>query len=158
MHLAGYIQPRSQGPLLPVPCPSPEASERETLENAVHVSPRIWEMTKHNIGVGAANFYHYSWLASPSLFVMFCHLPDSGRHATSIFQGLSLALAPQGTGRRGPWERGWSTLALLIEDTTNQTESRQTKSNVGLRWERKIWSTWGKTSQNREENQLIQST
>ena len=27
--------------------------ERETLENAGHVSPRIWEMTKHNIERGA---------------------------------------------------------------------------------------------------------
>ena len=27
--------------------------ERETLENAGHMSPRIWEMTKHNIEGGA---------------------------------------------------------------------------------------------------------
>ena len=25
---------------------------------------------------------------------MFCHLPDSARHVTSVFQGLSLSLAP----------------------------------------------------------------
>ena len=24
---------------------------------------------------------------------MFCHLPDSGRHVTNVFQGISLALA-----------------------------------------------------------------
>mgnify|MGYP007094267863 CR=1 FL=1 len=33
--------------------PSLGARERETLENAGHVSPRIWEMTKHNIEGGA---------------------------------------------------------------------------------------------------------
>ena len=27
------------------------------------------------------------------LYVMFCHLPDSGRHVTSIFQGSSLSLS-----------------------------------------------------------------
>ena len=41
-------QPRSQGPLLLVPW-----SERETLENAGHMSRRIREMTKHNIEGGA---------------------------------------------------------------------------------------------------------
>ena len=35
---------------------------------------------------------------------MFCHLPDSGRQVTSLFQGLSLSLP--GTGRRGPCEQG----------------------------------------------------
>ena len=62
--------------------------KRETLENAGHVSPRIWEMTKYNKEGGAAISYHYSWLASPSLLVMF-----SARHVTSVFQGLSLPLS-----------------------------------------------------------------
>ena len=48
--------------------------------------------------------FHYFRLASPCLYVMFCHLLDSWRHLTSVFQGLSLSL--QGTGRRGTWERG----------------------------------------------------
>ena len=79
---------RSQGPLLAFPW---SERERETLENAGHVSLRIWEMTKYNIEGGAANSYHYSRLPSPPLEVMFCHLPYSGRHVTSVFQGLSLA-------------------------------------------------------------------
>ena len=43
-------QPRSQGSLLPA-----LRSEREieTLENAGHVSPRIWEITKKRFGGGA---------------------------------------------------------------------------------------------------------
>ena len=57
------------------------------------------------------NICHYSWLASPSLYVMFWHLPDSGRHVTSVFQGLFLCLSLQGTGRRGPWEQGWHQLS-----------------------------------------------
>ena len=44
------LQPLSRGPLLPVPR---SEIERETLENAGHVSPRIWEMTKHNIEGGS---------------------------------------------------------------------------------------------------------
>ena len=31
---------------------------------------------------------------------MFCHVPDSGKNVTSVFQGLSLSL--QGMGKRGP--------------------------------------------------------
>ena len=77
-------------PLRPVPW---SERKKETLENAGHVSPRIWEMTKYNKEEGAANSYHCSWLASPSLLVMFCHLPDSARHATSVFQGLDLSLS-----------------------------------------------------------------
>ena len=48
-------QLHSQGPLLPVPW-SERERERETLGNAGHVSPRIWEMTKHNIEGGAGKF------------------------------------------------------------------------------------------------------
>ena len=40
---------------------------------------------------------------SPKSFV--CKLPDSGRHVTSVFQGLSLLL--RRAGRREPWEQGW---------------------------------------------------
>ena len=40
---------------------------------------------------------------SPKSFV--CNLPDSGRHVTSIFQGLSLSLSLRRAGRREPWER-----------------------------------------------------
>ena len=46
-------QPRSQGLLLPVP---ESERETETLENAGHMSPRIWEMTKHDIEEGAGKF------------------------------------------------------------------------------------------------------
>ena len=31
---------------------------------------------------------------------MFCHLPDSGRHVASVFQGFSLSLAPGGGKER----------------------------------------------------------
>ena len=60
---------------------------------------------------------------SPKSFV--CNLPDSGRHVTSLFQGLSLSLWR--AGRREPWERGrernfififykkWRSLANLTE-------------------------------------------
>ena len=48
--LESWCQPRSQGPTLPVPW---SERERKTLENARHVSPRIWEITKHNIEGGA---------------------------------------------------------------------------------------------------------
>ena len=89
-------QLHSQGPLLPFPW---SERERETLENIT-------------LREGLANSLHYSWLASPSLHVMFCHLPDSGRHVTSIFQGLSLSLSiPRGQERRGPWE--WGCLNLF---------------------------------------------
>ena len=95
-------------PLTPVPwC----ERKRETLENAGHVSPRIWEMTKYNKERGAANSYHYSWLASSSLLVIFCHLPESARHVTSVFQGLSLPLSlSRSRGREG-------------EDPGNEVES-----------------------------------
>jgi len=47
---------------------------------------------------GHANSHHYSWLPSSSLYVMFCHLPDSGRHVISVFQGLFLS---RSRGREG---------------------------------------------------------
>ena len=37
---------------------------------------------------------------SPKSFV--CNLPDSGRHVTSVFQGLSLSLAPWGRVGENP--------------------------------------------------------
>ena len=56
IHNTEVEQPRSQGPLLPIPW---SKSERETLENVGHVYPRTWEMTKHNIAVS------YTHLPSP---------------------------------------------------------------------------------------------
>ena len=83
------FQNPSQGPLLPVPW-----SERESLENAGHVSPRIWEMTRHNLEGKAGKSGVMVRICSSSLYVMFCHLPDAWGHVTSVFQGLSLSLAP----------------------------------------------------------------
>ena len=51
-----------------------------------------------------------------------------------------------------------SIVALLIEQTTNQTESLQIKSNVGFLVRGDNQSTWEKTSRNRVENQQIQPT
>ena len=45
--------PTDNDPLLPIPWGE---RERETLENAGQVSPRIWEMTKCNIEEGAGKF------------------------------------------------------------------------------------------------------
>ena len=47
----------------------------------------------------------HTYLPSPKSFV--CNLQDSGRHVTSVFQGLSLSLSLRRAGRREPWERGW---------------------------------------------------
>ena len=44
------LQPRSEGSLLP---DLRSERERETLENAGHVSPRIWEITNKRFGGGA---------------------------------------------------------------------------------------------------------
>ena len=57
-------QPRSQGSLLLVPR---SERERETLENAGHVSPRIWEMTKDNIEGGAVKSGVWPYLAHPGM-------------------------------------------------------------------------------------------
>ena len=46
---------------------------------------------------------------SPKSFV--CNLPDSERHVTSVFQGLSLSLRK--AGRREPWEQGWHIIHFL---------------------------------------------
>ena len=46
---------------------SPGARERETLENAGHVSPRIREMTKDNIEGGAVKSGVWPYLAHPGL-------------------------------------------------------------------------------------------
>ena len=73
--------------------PSPGARERETLENAGHVSPRTSEMTKHNLEGRTGKSGVMVRICSPSLYVIFCHLPDSERHVTSVFQGLSLSLS-----------------------------------------------------------------
>ena len=88
IHNTEVEQPRSQGPLLPIPW---SKSERETLENVGHVYPRTWEMTKHNIEGGAGKSGVMVRVCSPSPYVRFCHLPDSGRHVISVFQGLSLS-------------------------------------------------------------------
>ena len=55
-------------------------------------------MTKHNLEGGAGKSLVMVRICSPSLYVMFCHLPDSGRHVTSVFQGLSLS---RSRGREG---------------------------------------------------------
>ena len=89
------FQNPSQGPLLPVPW-----SERESLENAGHVSPRIWEMTRHNLEGKAGKSGVMVRICSSSLYVMFCDLPDAWRHVTSVFQGLSLSLS-RSRGREG---------------------------------------------------------
>ena len=39
--------------VLSFPSPGARERERETLGNAGHVSPKIWEMTKHNIEGGS---------------------------------------------------------------------------------------------------------
>ena len=94
------MQPHSQGPLLPVPWSERHRErERETLENAGHVSPSKKKFPRWG---PCFFFFHYSCLANPSRYVMFCHLPDSWRHVTSVFQGVSLSLSLQGTGRREP--------------------------------------------------------
>ena len=86
---------------------SPRARERETLENTGHVSPRIWEMTNHNLEGRAGKSGVMVRICSPSLYVIFCHLPDSERHVTSVFQGLSLSFAPgDGKERTLGTERG----------------------------------------------------
>ena len=62
---------------------------------------RVPQQKKNSLdGVPVFSFFifHYFWLASPSLYVMFCHLPDSWRHLTSVFQGLSLS---RSRGREG---------------------------------------------------------
>ena len=53
---------------------------------------------------------------SPKSFV--CNLPDSGRHVTSVFQGLSLSLflSLRRSGRREPSERGWSLSTFFVVD------------------------------------------
>ena len=43
-------------------------------------------------------------LTCPSPKSLVCNLPDSGRHVTNVFQGLSLSLSPYRAGRREPWE------------------------------------------------------
>jgi len=59
-------QPRSQGLLLPVP---ESERETETLENAGHMSPRIWEMTKYNVEGGAGKSGVIVRICSPSIYV-----------------------------------------------------------------------------------------
>ena len=49
----------------------------------------------------------------PSLKSFVCNLPDSGRHVTSVFQGLSLSRS-MGAGRREPWERGWNLSTFFV--------------------------------------------
>ena len=49
---------------------------------------------------------------SPKSFV--CNLPDSGRHVTSVFQGLSLSHSLRRSGRREPSERGWSLSTFFV--------------------------------------------
>ena len=58
-------------------------------------------MTKHNIEGGADKFSPLLLTCQPLPYVMFCHLPDSGRHMTSIFQGRSLSLSLSLSRSRG---------------------------------------------------------
>ena len=46
--------------------PPPGARERETLENASHVSPRIWEITKDDMEGGAIKSEVCRYLAYPA--------------------------------------------------------------------------------------------
>ena len=77
--------------------PGNRERERETLENAGHMSPRIWKMTKHNMEGGAGKSGVMERICQP--------LPQC-----YVFQGLSLAL--QGKGRRWPWD--WERALLLL--------------------------------------------
>ena len=52
----------------------------------------------------------------PKSFV--CNLPDSGRHVTSVFQGLSLLF--RRVGRREPWERGWTLMGWHLSPRYGQ--------------------------------------
>ena len=50
------LQPRSEGSLLPdLRSERKRERERETLENAGHVSPRIWQIKNKRFGGGAGN-------------------------------------------------------------------------------------------------------
>jgi len=49
--------------------PSPGARERDTLENTGQMSPRIWEMTKHNVEGGAGKSGVTVRICSPSIYV-----------------------------------------------------------------------------------------
>ena len=82
--------------VLSFPSPGARDRERETLANPGHVPPRIWEITKHSIEGGAGKFSPLSLICQPLplQYDMYCHLPDPGRHVTSIFHGLSHSLAP----------------------------------------------------------------
>ena len=55
-------------------------------------------MTKHNIEEGLASQSNAENLQPPTPYVMFCYLPDSGRHVTRVFQGLSISRSRGGEG------------------------------------------------------------
>ena len=77
----------------------PLEREKETLENAGHVSPRIWEMTKYNIEGEAAKFSPLLLTCQP---LPLCYVLSSPRFWETRYQhfpgSLSLSLAP-GDGR-----------------------------------------------------------
>ena len=60
--------------------------------------------------------------------IVFCNLPDSGRHVTSASQGLSLSRS-MGAGRREPWERGWKPRAKHREHRLAQGWQRCQRSD-----------------------------
>ena len=86
-------QPRSQGPLITVPW-----RERESLENAGHVSPRIWEMTKHNLEGWAGKSEVMVRISSPSLCYAFSSSRFWETHDQHFPGSLSLS---RSMGREG---------------------------------------------------------
>jgi len=78
---------------------SPGARGRErpwkTLVTCIPESGRWQNITEGGAGKSGVMVRVFS----PSPYVMFCHLPDCGRHVTSDFQGLSLSLALDGKER-----------------------------------------------------------
>ena len=72
---------------------------------------------------------------SPKSFV--CNLPDSGRHVTSVFQGLSLSL--QRSGRREPSERGWNlSTFFVVGHVLSAKVSSEWSVNLGFRSQKSV--------------------
>ena len=89
-------QPHSQGPLLLVPW-SERERERQTLENAGHVSPRIWEMTKRNIEGGTGKFSPLLLTCQPLPLCYVLLSPRLWETRDLAFSRVSLSLSLQGT-------------------------------------------------------------